>query len=106
MGLRDDLLRMPFEQRFTYDPEENLFFVNFEGHVVRTQEDIERIRRAFETMLSPLKRKVHVIVNYDNFQIYPDIDRRILGNGAGPCRPVLFRSNSLHDQQLLAREIR
>ena len=73
MGLRDDLLRMPFEQRFTYDPEQNLFFVNFEGHVVRNQEDIERIRRAFETMLSPLKRKVHVIVNYDNFQIYPDM---------------------------------
>jgi propionate CoA-transferase len=73
MGLRDDLLRMPFEQRFTYDPEQNLLFVNFEGHVVRNQEDIERIRRAFETMLSPLKRKVHVIVNYDNFQIYPDM---------------------------------
>src|SRR5262249_47560022 len=33
MGLRDDLLRMPLERRFTYHPSENLFFVNFEGHV-------------------------------------------------------------------------
>ena len=35
--------------------------------------DIERIRRMVESMLSPLGRKVYVIVNYDNFQIFPDI---------------------------------
>ena len=73
MGLRDDLLRMPLEQRFTYHPQENQFFVNFEGHVVRNHQDVERIRRIVETMLSPLGRKVHVIVNYDNFKIFPDI---------------------------------
>jgi propionate CoA-transferase len=73
MGLRDDLLRMPFEQRFTYHPKQNQFFVNFEGHVVRNQQDVERIRHMFEKLLSPLGKKVHVIVNYDNFQIFPDI---------------------------------
>jgi propionate CoA-transferase len=73
MGLRDDLLRMPLEQRFTYHPDKNQFFVNFEGHVVRTHQDIERIRRIVESILSPVRRKVHVIVNYDNFSIYPDI---------------------------------
>jgi propionate CoA-transferase len=73
MGLRDDLLRMPLEQRFTYDPKQDQFFVNFEGHVVRDQNDVERIRRIVESMLSPLGRKVHVIVNYNNFQIFPDI---------------------------------
>ena len=45
MGLRDDLLRMPLEQRFTYHPQENQFFVNFEGHVIRNHQDIERARR-------------------------------------------------------------
>src|SRR5262245_8174188 len=30
MGLRDDLLSIPLDQRFTYDPGQNLFFVNFE----------------------------------------------------------------------------
>ena len=64
---------MPLEQRFTYHPSKNQFFVNFEGHVVRNHQDIERIRRIVESMLSPLGRKVHVIVNYDNFRIYPDI---------------------------------
>ena len=73
MGLRDDLLRMPLEQRFTYHPEKNQFFVNFEGHVVRSPQDVERIRRIVESMLSSARRKVHVIVNYDNFSIYPDI---------------------------------
>jgi propionate CoA-transferase len=73
MGLRDDLLRMPLEQRFTYRPEKNQFFVNFEGHVVRSPQDVERIRRIVESMLSSARRKVHVIVNYDNFSIYPDI---------------------------------
>ena len=71
MGLRDDLLRMPLEQRFTYHPQENQFFVNFEGHVVRNHQDVERIRRIVETMLSPVGRKVYVIVNYDNFTIFP-----------------------------------
>ena len=31
------------------------------------------IRRIVETMLSPLGHKVYVIVNYDNFHIFPDI---------------------------------
>jgi propionate CoA-transferase len=73
MGLRDDLLRMPLEQRFTYHPDKNQFFVNFEGHVVRSHQDVERIRRIVESMLSSARRKAHVIVNYDNFSIYPDI---------------------------------
>jgi propionate CoA-transferase len=73
MGLRDDLLRMPLERRFTYHPEQNLFFVNFEGHVVRNKKDISRIRHIVESMLSPLGHKVYAIVNYDNFQIFPDM---------------------------------
>ena len=73
MGLRDDLLRIPLDRRFTYHPKENLFFVNFEGHRVRRQEDIDRIRRTVEAMLAPLGRKVYVIVNYENFEIFPDI---------------------------------
>src|SRR5262247_817766 len=73
MGLRDELLRMPLERRFTFHPEQNQFFVNFEGHVVRNHKDIEKIRRIVESMLSPVGRKVHAIVNYDNFTIFPDM---------------------------------
>jgi propionate CoA-transferase len=73
MRLRDDLTRIPLERRLTYHPKENLFFINFEGHVVRNLDEIERIRRIVETMLSPLGRKVYAIVNYDNFTIFPDV---------------------------------
>jgi propionate CoA-transferase len=73
MGLRDQLLRMPIERRLTYHPGDNLFFVNFEGHSVRNHEDVEEVRHAVESKLAPLGRKVHAIVNYDNFEIFPDI---------------------------------
>ena len=73
MGLRDDLLRLPLEQRFTYHPQQRQFFVNFEGHVVRNQQDVERIRQIVESMLKPLGHKVQAIVNYENFTIFPDI---------------------------------
>jgi propionate CoA-transferase len=73
MGLREQLLRMPIEQRLTYHPNENLFFVNLEGHSIRNHEDVEQVRRAVESKLAPLAHKVYAIVNYDNFEIFPDI---------------------------------
>jgi propionate CoA-transferase len=73
MGLRDQLLRMPIEQRFTYHPDDNLFFVNLEGHRVHSHEDIEEIRRIVASKLAPMRRKVYAIVNYDNFEILPDV---------------------------------
>ena len=73
MGLRDDMLGIPLDQRFSYDPQQNLFFVNFEGHVVRNHKDVERIKKQVEEMLNPVGRKVYVIVNYDNFTILPEV---------------------------------
>ena len=72
MGLRDRLLGMPLEQRFTYHPGENRFFANLEGHRVHNGEDVEQIRRIVENELGGLGKKVYAIVNYDNFEIYPD----------------------------------
>ena len=73
MGLRDELLRIPLERRFTYDPQQNLFFVNFEGLVVATREDVERIRHLVEEAMTPIGRKVYAIVNYDRFTILPNV---------------------------------
>jgi propionate CoA-transferase len=73
MGVRDDLLRLPLEQRFVYDPQQNLFFINFEGLVVRTREEVERIRAIVAGRLSALSEKVYTIVNYDNFTIFPEV---------------------------------
>ncbi|MGZ3535975.1 MAG: acyl CoA:acetate/3-ketoacid CoA transferase, partial [Thermodesulfobacteriota bacterium] len=73
MGLREDLLTIPLDERLIYDPEENLFFVNFEGHAIKTRKDIRDAKEAVEKILTPLEKKVHTIVNYDNFTILPDL---------------------------------
>jgi len=73
MGLREQLLSIPLDRRFTYDPELNLFFVNFERLTIRSQKDIDEIREQAERKLKPLGRKVYAIVNYDNATILPDV---------------------------------
>ncbi len=72
MELKNELLRLPLEERLTYDPQENLFFVNFAGYEVKTREDVERIRTLVEARLEPLHKKVFAIVNYDHFVVFPD----------------------------------
>jgi propionate CoA-transferase len=73
MGLREQLLEMPLEQRLTFDAAQNLFFVNFEGLNVHSEAQIEQIRALVTEKLSPLNHKVLAIINYDNFSIAPEV---------------------------------
>jgi propionate CoA-transferase len=73
MNLKRALLGLTLEQRLTYDPAENLFFVNFEGYSVTSSQQVEAIGAAVEQMLAPLAKKVFTIVNYDNFTLAPDL---------------------------------
>ena len=73
MGLRDDLLRLPLEERFVYDPQQNLFFVNLSHFTIKSLDDVEKIRSIVVERLSSLGRRVYAIVNYDNFGILPDV---------------------------------
>ncbi len=73
MGLKDDLLALSLEERLSYNPDENIFFVNFEGYIVRSETDVRNIEKAVEKMLEPLSHKVYTIVNYDNFSIVPEL---------------------------------
>ncbi|MGD9040463.1 MAG: acyl CoA:acetate/3-ketoacid CoA transferase [Desulfobacteraceae bacterium] len=73
MGLKDHLLALTLEERLTYDPEENLFFVNFEGFAVRSSQDVQDVKEAVEKIVAPLGKKVYTIVNYDNFTILPEM---------------------------------
>ena len=79
MGLRNDILYLPLEQRLTYNAKRNVFFVNFEGYEVKSAEDIEEIRNAVEERLRPLGRKVPAVVNYDNFSMAPDLMDNYVG---------------------------
>jgi len=73
MGLRERLLQIPLSRRFAYDPEQNIFFINFERLAIRKPQDIEAVRVEVERQLAEAGRKVYAIVNYDNFDIVPEL---------------------------------
>ncbi len=73
MDLKADLLTLTLEERLTYDPTENLFFVNFEGYAIQSSQDVQAVKEAVEGIVKPVGKKVYTIVNYDNFTIMPDI---------------------------------
>jgi propionate CoA-transferase len=74
MGLREEMVLMPLASRLSYDAKTNQFFVNFEALSIKTRQDIREIKDQVEAMLTPLKKKVYTIVNYDNFYIRPDLE--------------------------------
>lgn len=73
MGLLNDLTELQLEERLTYDADENLFFVNFEGHKIRNSKDIQDIEEMVTNICLPLGKKVYTIVNYDHFDIMPEL---------------------------------
>lgn len=73
MGLAEGFFKLPLSERFVYDSAENIFYVNFEGHAIKTQRDILNIREAVDGILAPLGQKVDAIVNYDHFEIDSDL---------------------------------
>lgn len=73
MGLKEHLLAISLEDRLTYIPKQNQFFVNFEGYSVKSSAQIAEIDDAVRKILSPVGKRVFTIVNYDNFDILPDV---------------------------------
>ena len=73
MGLREAILSLPLDDRLVYDPDQNILFVNFEGYTVKTADQIRDIEDRIASKLRPLGRKVHAVINYENFAIYPDV---------------------------------
>ena len=73
MGLKDDLLTVPLDARFTYDTDRNIFFINMEAMSVSTPAQAEAIVGEIEKRLTSVGKKVPVVVNYDNFYLAPDL---------------------------------
>ena len=73
MGLRPELLGIPFEDRFTYDASKNIFFINLEGLIIRQEEDIQDIISAVERHLDGVSHPVAAIFNYDRLEITPEL---------------------------------
>jgi propionate CoA-transferase len=74
MGLREDLLRMPFEARFNYDDEHNILFLNFENLEVKTIDVVNAAKDRIRAIVEPLGHKVYAVVNYDGFLLDRDVE--------------------------------
>jgi propionate CoA-transferase len=79
MSIRAEMLERPLAERLSYDPAQNLFFVDFAGLSVRNEGDIGRILEAVESKLAPIGHKVNAIVNYDRFAIVPELVDEYIG---------------------------
>ena len=73
VGLKEIMLGMKLEDRFSYDGNTNTIFMNFAGLRVKTRDDVAEIREAVESRLKAIGRRVNSVVNYDAFAIDDDI---------------------------------
>ena len=73
MQLRRQMLERPLADRFSYNAQQDVFFVDFVGLSIRTVEDITRLKMAAEAVLAPIGHKVNAVVNYDRMSIVPEL---------------------------------
>ena len=69
MGLKDTLLSISLIDRISYQEDRNLLFLNFQALKLRTPKDAKDVQDAVERKCQEIGKKVHVIVNYDGFEI-------------------------------------
>ena len=74
MGLRDELVGLPFDARFSYDAAQNTLFINFERFEVRTLDTVHAIARRISSICEPLGRRVRAVVNYEGFVLDREIE--------------------------------
>jgi hypothetical protein len=48
-----------------------MLFIDFRGHAIRAERDVERVGAEMERHLSPLGHRVHAIINYRGCSIDP-----------------------------------
>jgi propionate CoA-transferase len=69
MGLATVLLDLQMSERLSYDAGRNTMFANFEGMVIRSNGDVETVRRVLKAFCDRIGHKVSLIVNYDGFRL-------------------------------------
>ncbi len=73
MGLRERMLSQPLASRFSYDPDLNVLFIDFERVEIKSEREVREIRRIVERLVAPIGHKVYAIVNYSGATIAPDV---------------------------------
>jgi propionate CoA-transferase len=73
MNLRERMLTLPLSERIDFDERSQMLFINFEGLAIDSAQDIDAIEAEVERRVSPLNKRVDVVVNYDHFSIRPEL---------------------------------
>ncbi len=66
----------PLGDRFPYDPDQNILYCNFEGLTLSTPDEAAELAAHLDARFRGIGRRVHVIVNYDNFEVLPPASAR------------------------------
>ncbi len=72
--MREDMLRLPLDARFSYDHERNILYLNFEDLQVKSMKTIEDVLAKIRQICGPLGHKVYAVVNYDDFELDKDLE--------------------------------
>ena len=73
MGLRGLMSELRLDKRISYNPDNNMLFLDFSAMRLETVEDVISVRDSVEAVLKPLGRRVDAIINYDGFWTNPEI---------------------------------
>jgi len=74
MNLRERLTARPLAQRFAYDAQARIMYINFERLTVRTPADVAAVRAEIERHMAPIGERVWGVVNYDHFHLAPELE--------------------------------
>jgi len=64
--------------RMSYRKKDNTVFADFEGLHISTAEQADAMARFLDDWFAALDRKVHLVVNYEQFELHPDAQARYL----------------------------
>ncbi len=78
---RDDLMGLegqasiPLSERLSYNEDENIMYVNFEGLYLNNADDVARLRDFLDEQFGKVGKKFKLVVNYDNFGLNPRAEK-------------------------------
>ncbi|MFO0124451.1 MAG: acyl CoA:acetate/3-ketoacid CoA transferase [Inhella sp.] len=73
MGLRERLLHRPLAQRIVFDAQHGVLFLDFSHLRLNTPTDLATLQAAVEDKLAGLGQPVDGIVNYEQFDLAPEL---------------------------------
>jgi len=101
MGLRAQGVR-ELSSRLHYEPQKQLFYADFEGLRIQTPADLAELHASLKTFLAALPGPVHAVVNYDNFDLNPALEKAFF-EMAADNQARYFRSATRYSTQAFLR---